>query len=89
MNKSIRKMTAFFNTSISQIHIQKFIIDYFSHIEGCTIYNYNWLLTEENLISIKAVQVGYIFNWDLEVNSQSFSIIISSYHKPSVWIESN
>ena len=32
------------------------------------------------------MQVGYIFNWDLEVDSQSFSIIISSYYKSSIWI---
>lgn len=89
MDKSIRQMTALFYTSISQIHIQKFVIDHLSHIERSTVHNDNRLSTEVNLISIEAMQIRDIFNRNLEVDSHSLAVIISSDHKTCVRVFSD
>lgn len=62
VHEGVRKMAPLLHTLIGQIDIQKLVIDDFSHIERSTVYDYNRLPSEEHFISIKAVQVGYIFN---------------------------
>ena len=84
VNKCVGEVATLDDFFVSQVDIQKLVVDYFTHWEYGTVDYYHWISAENHFVDIETMQIWDVLDWYLEVHCHSFGVIIRANDQPTV-----